>query len=417
MSRRTATRLAWSLYGLVICLSAIWSGASLLGRDGSRNALYLVGETLISLVAPVVFAIVAALIVSRQPRNTIGWILMVPVGLYVVGGPQASYIESLAPSSPEPTVPLLLMVWFSNWNWLLLIFPLLFIPLFFPNGRSPTPRWRWVGVAAIGWATLFVLMVTLARKINANTTPNILLDNPIGVLGKDTTELLLSVWIAGLLLLVVVCAVSLFVRYRRANETEREQIKWLLYASAVFLVVYGSGFVSGLGGSASLGGYIWSVFFGLSVITLPAAIGIAILRYRLYDIDIVINRTLVYGALTALLVAVYFGGVTATQAIFRALTGQEKQPQLAIVVSTLVIAALFNPLRRRIQSFIDRRFYRRKYDAAKTLAAFSAKLRDETDLEALNSELVGVVRETMQPAHVSLWLRRDPPLRASETQE
>jgi hypothetical protein len=417
MSRRTATRLAWSLYGLVICLSAIWSGASLLGRDGSRNALYLVGETLISLVAPVVFAIVAALIVSRQPRNTIGWILMVPVGLYVVGGPQASYIESLAPSSPEPTVPLLLMVWFSNWNWLLLIFPLLFIPLLFPNGRPPTPRWRWVGVAAIGWATLFVLMVTLARKINANTTPNILLDNPIGVLGKDTTELLLSVWIAGLLLLVVVCAVSLFVRYRRANETEREQIKWLLYASAVFLVVYGSGFVSGLGGSASLGGYIWSVFFGLSVITLPAAIGIAILRYRLYDIDIVINRTLVYGALTALLVAVYFGGVTATQAIFRALTGQEKQPQLAIVVSTLVIAALFNPLRRRIQSFIDRRFYRRKYDAAKTLAAFSAKLRDETDLEALNSELVGVVRETMQPAHVSLWLRRDPPLRASETQE
>jgi hypothetical protein len=139
--------------------------------------------------------------------------------------------------------------------------------------------------------------------------------------------------------------------------------------------------------------------------SIPIATGIAILRYRLYDIDLLINRTLVYGALTATLVAVYFGGVTATQAIFRALTGQQEQPQLTIVVSTLVIAALFNPLRRRIQGFIDRRFYRKKYDAAKTLEAFSAKLRDETDLEALNSELVGVVRETMQPSHVSLWLR------------
>jgi hypothetical protein len=139
----------------------------------------------------------------------------------------------------------------------------------------------------------------------------------------------------------------------------------------------------------------------------PIAMGIAILRYRLYEIDLIINRTLVYGALTASLALIYFGGVAMTQVIFRAFTAQEQQPQLAIVVSTLVIAALFNPLRRRIQAFIDRRFYRRKYDAAKTLEAFSAKLRDETDLEALNNELVGVVRETMQPAHVSLWMRSD----------
>jgi hypothetical protein len=142
--------------------------------------------------------------------------------------------------------------------------------------------------------------------------------------------------------------------------------------------------------------------------------GVAIVRYRLYDIDLLINRTLVYGMLTGTLALVYFGGVAATQAIFRTLTGQEEQPQLAIVVSTLVIAALFNPLRRHIQAFIDRRFYRRKYDAAKTLEAFSARLRDETDLGALSDDLVGVVRETMQPAHVSLWLRPDPPPRGSE---
>jgi hypothetical protein len=142
--------------------------------------------------------------------------------------------------------------------------------------------------------------------------------------------------------------------------------------------------------------------FGLLI---PLSLGVAVLRARLFDIDVVINRTLVYGSLTVMLALVYLGGVATTQALFGTLTGQEQQPQLAIVISTLVIAALFNPLRHRIQSFIDRRFYRRKYDARKTLEAFSAKLREETDLKALNDDLVGVVRETMQPAHVSLWLR------------
>jgi hypothetical protein len=161
----------------------------------------------------------------------------------------------------------------------------------------------------------------------------------------------------------------------------------------------------------------WVVSLGGIALGIPVAIGVAILKYHLYDIDLVINRTLVYGVLTAVLALIYFGGVTATQAISRSLTGQEEQPQLVIVTSTLVIAALFNPLRRRIQAFIDRRFYRRKYDAAKTLEAFSAKLRDETDLDALTGELIGVVGETMQPAHVSLWLRPELPPRGSEGQE
>jgi hypothetical protein len=153
------------------------------------------------------------------------------------------------------------------------------------------------------------------------------------------------------------------------------------------------------------------------VLGIPISIGIAILRYRLYDIDTLINRTLVYGSLTVLLTVVYFGGVTATEALFQTLTGQQKLPQLAVVISTLVIAALFNPLRLRIQAFTDRRFYRSKYEAAKTLESFSAKLRDETDLDALSNDLVGVLRETMQPAHVTLWLQPDPAPRSSGEQE
>jgi hypothetical protein len=156
--------------------------------------------------------------------------------------------------------------------------------------------------------------------------------------------------------------------------------------------------------------------WGLLVIaSIPIATGMAILRYRLYDIDRIINRTLVYGVLTGILALVYFGGVAASEAIFRAVTGQEQQPQIAVVVSTLVIAALFTPLRRRIQRFIDRRFYRRKYDARKTLEDFSTQLRDETDLEALSDDLVGVVRETMQPAHVSLWLRPETSPKVEQT--
>jgi hypothetical protein len=209
--------------------------------------------------------------------------------------------------------------------------------------------------------------------------------------------------------LYLAVAASPFVRLVRATGVERQQIKWFAYAVAAttggtILYIIPSFIDTPL--------WFERVGFALNVAVAPAipvAIGIAILRYWLYEIDTLINRTLVYGVLTAMLAAVYFGSVAATQAIFRALTGQEQQPQLAIVISTLVIAALFNPLRRRIQSFIDRRFYRRKYDAAKTLEAFSAKLRDETDLDALNAELVGVVRETMQPAHVSLWLRLDTP--------
>ena len=213
-----------------------------------------------------------------------------------------------------------------------------------------------------------------------------------------------------LLVMCVASVIGVFVRLGSARGRESQQLKWFAYAA---VVVLGVPFVVAppLAIAIETMGGPWGVGLVLPVLAgllgVPVAVGIAILRYRLYDIDVIINRTLVYGSLTVMLASVYLGGVTGTQALFRIITGQEEQSQLTIVISTLAIAALFTPLRRRIQSFIDRAFYRRKYDERETLEAFAAKLSRETDLDALGSDLTSVVRETMQPAHVSLWLRPD----------
>jgi len=215
-------------------------------------------------------------------------------------------------------------------------------------------------------------------------------------------------------LCILVSAFSLVLRYRRSGREVREQIKWLGFAASFVGLMYFSTLISGL--LLSPESYttnetppLWvSLSMNLTYISfasVPTAIGFAVLKYRLYDIEIIINRALVYGPLTATLVGLYFGSIVLLQRVFVVLTGE--QSTLAIVASTLAIAALFTPLRRRIQSFIDKRFYRNKYDARKTLEAFSTRLRDETDLQTLNNDLVGVVTETLQPAHVSLWLRTD----------
>jgi hypothetical protein len=263
--------------------------------------------------------------------------------------------------------------------------------LLFPSGRF-VPRWTcWLAVAFIAYLLTDILIPGLYS-------------------GSQALESV-SQWV--FIGFIVSVLWSQIYRYRRASsEAHRRQTKWVVFGTtlgvagtSVFKLPLDFHLV---GGDTPFVVLLLKIGFALSFLLVPLSISIAVARSHLFDIDVVINRTLVYGSLTALLALVYLGGVTATQAIFRTLTGEQEQPQLAIVVSTLIIAALFNPLRRRIQAFIDRRFYRRKYDARKTLEAFSAKLRDETDLEALNNALVGVVRETMQPAHVSLWLRPDP---------
>jgi hypothetical protein len=361
------------------------------------------------------FSVVGALIASRRPENPIDWISLTVGILWMINMVSGSYIlYGLLVASPG-SVPYPAAVG-SQGEWLgpttVLLFGT-FLILLFPDGRLPSGRWR-----PVAWLS----GVVIASNIVVTTlAPGPLSDlrsvsNPFGLEGNP--------WLAnatdaiGLLfpLLMLVSPSSLILRYRRLGEEVREQIKWLAFAASVVAlgvfaaVIQGILFASDNPPSADpLLAKLLQDALTFSFAGIPVAIGFAVLKYRLYGIDVVINRTLVYGSLTAIVALVYFGGVTATQALFQTLTGQQTLPQLAIVVSTVLIAALFNPLRRRIQYFIDRRFYRRKYDARKTLEDFSARLRDETDLQTLNGELTRVVWETMQPEHVSLWLRPDTP--------
>jgi hypothetical protein len=271
--------------------------------------------------------------------------------------------------------------------------PLFF--LLFPNGRF-VPRWtRWLAVAFIAYGVLDILLPELYS-------------------GSPAVESMSLLVFVGFVLSVTG---ALVYRYRRVfSSAQRQQTKWVVFGTA--LGIAGT-FPSQLpldlglvGGDTPLVLLVLNMGFTLSFLLLPLSISVAVLRSHLFDIDVLINRTLVYGSLTAMLALVYFGSIVVLQRVFVGLTGE--QSTLAVVASTLVIAALFNPLRRRIQGFIDRRFYRSKYDARKTLEVFSATLRDETDFDALSNDLVGVVRETMQPAHVSLWLRSEPPPRGSK---
>jgi hypothetical protein len=332
------------------------------------------------------YSVIGAIIASRLPNHPIGWICCA-IGLIAAvdhfGGEYSLY-ALLALPHPLPGGEA--MLWLQGWFWMLFIGLIVFLLLLFPTGRLPSSRWRtfaWVSGAVIAAGVIWSSVISPDVGFNVPPSP-----------------VQLSV-----LLLGGVAAASVVVGRRGARRVERQQIKWLLYVGPIFFVASGLhiGFYYFWLAEGSLGlwaSYLLVIVGGLSV---PTAIGVAILRYRLYEIDLIVNRTLVYGSLSAMLVALYFGGIVVLQRVFVALTGQ--QSTLAVVVSTLAIAALFNPLRRRVQGFVDRRFYRRKYDARKTLEVFSAQLRDETDLNALSEDLVGVVRETMQPAHVSLWLR------------
>ncbi len=336
------------------------------------------------------FPVIGATVVTRRPGHAIGWIFVV-IG---AGMSLAGFVNGYAAYSltvlTDPLPMTGVVAWLSGWLWvpsfgLLMTFAL----LLFPDGHLPSPRWRPLAYLAAG--SIAVTMADFAVSSWLDPYASVYAPQTVG-------SPVVGVWFGLLCASGLASAASLIIRFRRSSGEERLQLKWVAYAAAITVAAVVPAIAVTRGGSPSL-------IIVIAAPLVPVAAGVAILRYRLFEIDVLINRTLVYGSLTASLAAVYLGSVVVLQTVLRALTGQETQ--LAVVASTLAIAALFNPLRRRIQDFTDRRFYRRKYDAAKTLEAFSAKLRDETDLDTLTNHLGEVVEETMQPAHVSLWLRTD----------
>jgi hypothetical protein len=339
------------------------------------------------------FGLVGALIIWQRPGNSLGWILAV-IGLLAAWGASADTYTDLA---RDEGLLYLVSVWISLWYWFPLIgLTLIFTPLLFPDGRPPSPRWRFV---VWGAALALALVAFLAAFRERIELQGISMDNPVGIPGiEDPEKSRLGSVLLGLFVVFLVLALgSVMVRYLRSGGVRRQQIKWLMLATLLAALMVFFEEITRIELATE-------VPFAVSIALFPLAIAVAIFRYRLYDIDVVINRALVYGSLTATLLALYFGGVVALQRLFVVLTGEGSA--LAVVTSTLAIAALFNPLRRRFQAFIDRLFFRRKYDARKTLESFGARLREETDLNTLGEDLVSVVREAMQPEHVSLWLRK-----------
>jgi hypothetical protein len=353
------------------------------------------------LLAFAAFMVVGAVIVAHRPGNAVGWIFST-IGLLTATGVLATEYAAYAARTRPGSLPgVILAAWYSSWWWYpTLTGVLVFTPLVFPTGRLLSARWRPVAiVAAVGTAAIITLSA-LQPTLQDEDQP---IRNPIGRAGiPDPEEGVLGAILFGLLLLCAAAAVtSVVLRFRRAQTVERQQLKWFTYA-ATLLVLFllltdyllpPSGAVEAL--------------YGLVVALVPIAAGIAILRYRLYDIDRLINRTLVYGALTALLGAVYAAAVLIGGQVFGGVGGNP--PSWAVAGATLAVAALFQPARRRIQAVVDRRFNRRKYDAARTVEAFSTRLRDQVDLDTLTGELLAVVDQTMEPTRVWLWLRPPPP--------
>ncbi len=389
---RWASVLAWSLVVAFVALIAValWDGSNGSGAPAESFALLGTG-----------FAVVGAVVASRQPTNAVGWLLL---GAAMVIAFDA-FGEVYAVSSDRPG-----RVWvgwvtaWSSWVWLVLV--TVYLPLLFPTGRLPSRRWR--AVSWLGAVALVLGVLSVALDNGDLNLPGGEVDNPVAF-GPGTEPLAAmavagNVCLAACLLLGGACIV---VRFRSAAGPEREQLKWFALAgvgvlAAAALALVGELF-PGVAGTQRVGMVGWVLFVAAAFVGLPLAIGLAILRYRLYEIDVVINRTLVYGALTAVLGSAYLGSVLLLQLVLAPVTSQS---DIAVAGSTLAVAALFRPARTAIQRAVDRRFYRRRYDAQRTVDAFAGRLRAQLDLQSLGQDLREVVDDTMQPVHVSLWLRR-----------
>jgi hypothetical protein len=387
--------VAWSM--LAVFVVSLVAGLILAAANGTLQQD--AGNQLLLLVGFSAFMVVGALIVAHRPGNAIGW-LFSAIALLAFTGQLASEYATYAYATRPGSLPgATLAAWYGSWPWfLVLAMTLVFTPLLFPTGRLLSPRWR--PVAWLAGVTTAVLTALTSLRTELGTVEDQVIANPIGVaaVGNPENSPLVPALIVLLGVLATAAFGSLVLRFRRSRGEERQQLKWFTYASALLPLA---------GLDDFLPAPVGDLVFGVPIVFLPVAAGIAILRHRLYDIDRLINRTLVYGLLTALLAGVYAGAVLVFGQLFGGVGGDP--PSWAVAGATLAVAALFQPARRRIQQAVDRRFNRRKYDAAETIDTFGARLRDQVDLDTLSTELLAVVDQTMQPTRVVLWLRPSPP--------
>ena len=398
MTSRVARWGAWSL-AVVTCLIAITQVVLAVvdpSSSDSRAANVSDGGVTVAAFQAVVLmtmAIIGSVVAARQPRNVVGWILcVIPLSLGVLILATHLY-WSLRFHDIGSAHTVAVVGWLGSWTWVPVMIPTVtFFPLLFPTGRALTPRWRPV-VWMAGMTLVLVLVTELFRPGRLQEFP---VENPFGA--DIATGVVVYVSDVFWVTTTVLAMTSLVIRFRRSHGDERQQIKWVALAALMFVVLFVlSAVIQDLQGEDDLGFAI--LLAGLLLIA--SAVALAVLRYRLYDIDVVINRALVYGSLTALLAGAYLASVLLLQVVLKSFTGGSG---LAVAASTLGTVALFGPLRTRVQGLVDRRFFRRKYDAARTLHRFAASVRDEVELEALTTELRLVIAETMQPTHVSLWV-------------
>ena len=398
MSARATRRLAWGLFGLYAALASTTLALVIFGSASHDD---------VTTVLTVGFAFVGALVAARQPANRVGWLLLCIAMSWVLDTALDAYLRT--PGVPGVTA----VAWMSAWIWYLWLGgAVCLLPLLFPDGRPFSPRWRAVLWFDMSIVVLNITCVALADGPLPIDWDRSSIENPTGVGGTGATVIR---WLSGaagvlLTLCLVLSAVGLAQRLRQARGRERQQLRWFAYVGVLALGFLGLAAIDAMAGDSpawlsAVGAVGWVTHWLLVLLGLPLAMGIAMLRHRLYDVDVVIRRTLVYGSLTATLAAAYVGFVLLLELVLRPVTGAS---DLAVAVSTLAVAALFRPARSRIQVLVDRRFYRHRYDAAHTLDAFAARLRHQVDLDAVGADLGEVVQQTVKPAHLSLWLREVP---------
>ena len=393
MSQRTATHLAWALWGLCVAM-VMAAGVLFAFTHGTPVEGKNPGVDLVLSVVLLSFSTVGTLVAFRWPRNAIGWLLLA-IGLaFSIRAIAEQYAIATLFAGTFDLPGGMFAAWLSESLALPALFGCAIVLLLFPTGHLPSRRWR-----PVAWiAVLSTVLISLEVALDPGPLQEFKsLDNPAGISSLQTLLSVIAVigWF-GSYLSVLAAAASVLVRFRRARGDERVQLKWVAAGVTMLAVLWLSAFL------LPSDDPVYGAIFAVAVLAFPVSIGIAMFKYRLYEIDRIVSRTLVYGTLTVGLAGLYFGIVLALQAAF---SGFTRGNDLAIAGSTLAVAALFRPARRRIQALVDRRFYRRRYDAQRTLETFSARLRDELDLDTLGAELSAVVSETMQPAHVSLWLR------------